>query len=871
MEHGTGVLVRLTGIKQITMKNIPHDTRHVQLPRVSRLAWLIAAQLTLFGSTSFGAQAREFFNPALLEIDSSHQGTTNLSIFEEDTSQAPGTYRVDIYINNEQQDTRDVEFRLLKDASGKETLQPCFSVAELNAMGVKTDLFPALQDTQAPCANLSAIPQASAEFRFSTQQLLLSVPQAAMSQSARNYVPVSLRDNGVPALLLNYSLNGANNQAREGGNNSNSQFANLRPGINVGAWRLRNYTTWSRDSNGRDEWNSVYTYLARDIAALDSQLVLGDSSSPSGVFDSVPFRGAQLASDDDMIPDSLKGYAPVVRGIARTNAQVIIRQNGYVIYQSYVAPGAFEINDMYPTGGSGDLLVTIKEADGSEQNSVVPFASLPVLQREGRLKYALTSGQYRTYNSGVDSTLFSQGTAIYGLPFGLTVYGGGQFASPYQSLALGVGKNLGSLGAISSDVTQAWSKMQGEGKENGQSLRVRYSKNIIETGTNFAIAGYRYSTDGYFSLQEVLDTYRDQGSYRLTERRRNRSELTMNQSLWEGAGSVSLSWASEDYWNSDRTMRSLGAGYHNSWNGISYGMNYTYNENSSVAGNRVYEKDHVFAFNVSVPLGSRLNNAYANYNLNTSKNGGASHNVGLSGTALADNNLSWGVQQGYGNRGVGHSGSLNAGYRGTYGEVNTGYAYDKNSRRLSYGLQGGIVAHENGVTFGQSLGETIVLVKAPGAAGVGVSNGTGVKTDWRGYAIVPYGSPYRKNQVQLNTETLPDNVDLTLTSQSVVPTRGAVVRASFDANVGHRVLMTLLRTSGGTVPFGAMVSDTARNSAQGFIVGEHGQVYLTGLADNGQLNVKWGSGADQQCQVTYSLAKPTAGKTDIQTVNGQCR
>ncbi|WP_157632460.1 fimbria/pilus outer membrane usher protein, partial [Bacillus cereus] len=80
------------------------------------------------------------------------------------------------------------------------------------------------------------------------------------------------------------------------------------------------------------------------------------------------------------------------RGIARTNAQVIIKQNGYTIYQSYVSPGAFEITDMYPTGSSGDLDVTIKEADGSEQHQLVPFASLPVLQREGRLKYSLTSG-----------------------------------------------------------------------------------------------------------------------------------------------------------------------------------------------------------------------------------------------------------------------------------------------------------------------------------------------------------------------------------------------------------------------------------------------------------------------------------------------
>jgi hypothetical protein len=41
-----------------------------------------------------------------------------------------------------------------------------------------------------------------------------------------------------------------------------------------------------------------------------------------------------------MLPDSQKGYAPVVRGIARTNAQVVVRQNGYIIYQTYVAPGA---------------------------------------------------------------------------------------------------------------------------------------------------------------------------------------------------------------------------------------------------------------------------------------------------------------------------------------------------------------------------------------------------------------------------------------------------------------------------------------------------------------------------------------------------
>ncbi|CAI1832573.1 Outer membrane usher protein fimD precursor [Serratia fonticola] len=843
-------------------------------PRVSRLAYFIAAQLTLLGGVSFSAQAREYFNPALLELDNPLQGKTDLTVFEDGATQAPGTYRVDIYVNNQQFETHDIEFRMQKGEDGADSLQPCLSVAQLNAMGVKTDLFPGLGDDEAKCADLSAIPQASTEFRFSAQQLLLSIPQAAMVQQARGYVPESQWDNGIPALLLNYSLSGANTYARNGdSSNSNSQFANLRPGINVGPWRLRNYTTWNRDSHGQDKWNTIYTYLARDITSLKSQLVLGDSSSPSDVFDSVPFRGAQLASDDDMIPDSLKGYAPVVRGIARTNAQVTIRQNGYVIYQSFVAPGAFEINDMYPTGGSGDLLVTIKEADGSEQQLVVPFASLPVLQREGRLKYAVTGGQYRSYDSSVDATTFGQGSAIYGLPHGFTAYGGSQFANPYRSLALGVGKNLGDFGAFSADVTQAWSTMQDRTEQDGQSWRLRYSKNIVQTGTNFAIAGYRYSTDGYYSLQEVLDTYRDQNSQTLVERRRNRSEVTMSQNLWEGAGSLSLSWVSEDYWNSDRTLRSIGAGYNNSWNGISYGLNYSYNENSTVNGGasgRVYDRDQVLAFNVSVPLSRWLGNTYASYNLNTSQKGGTTNTVGINGSALAGNNLNWSAQQGYGSQGVGNSGNLNANYRGTYAEVSSGYAYDSNSQRLNYGLQGGIIAHGDGVTFGQSMGETIALVQAPGANGVGVSGQTGVKTDWRGYAIVPYAAPYRKSQIQLNTETLPDNVDLALTHQTVIPTRGAVVKASYQTNVGQRVLMTLLRQGGAPVPFGATVSDPAQQTAQGFIVGDGGQVYLTGMAESGTLQVKWGTGVDQQCQVSYSLTKQTTNNTGIQTLNGQC-
>ncbi|MEY1249219.1 fimbria/pilus outer membrane usher protein, partial [Providencia rettgeri] len=243
----------------------------------------------------------------------------------------------------------------------------------------------------------------------------------------RGYVDLANIDNGINALLLNYSYNGSKNYDRKSsGSDNTSHYVNLRPGLNIGAWRLRNYTTWSSSTDQSGKWDTIYTYASRGINSIKSQLTLGDSVSPSMVFDSVPFRGAQLATDDDMSPESLRGYAPVVRGIARSNAQVTIRQNGYIIYQTEVAAGPFEINDLYPTGGSGDLHVTIKESNGSEQYQIVPFASLPVLQREGYFSYSVTGGEYRAYDSSIDKTKFGQFTLIYGLPYGITAYGGSQ-------------------------------------------------------------------------------------------------------------------------------------------------------------------------------------------------------------------------------------------------------------------------------------------------------------------------------------------------------------------------------------------------------------------------------------------------------------
>ncbi len=55
------------------------------------------------------------------------------------------------------------------------------------------------------------------------------------------------------------------------------------------------------------------------------------SFTDGALFDSVGLRRVQLSTDDRMYPESQRGYAPIVRGIAGSNARVQCRQGGNII------------------------------------------------------------------------------------------------------------------------------------------------------------------------------------------------------------------------------------------------------------------------------------------------------------------------------------------------------------------------------------------------------------------------------------------------------------------------------------------------------------------------------------------------------------
>uniref|UniRef100_UPI002FD842A3 fimbria/pilus outer membrane usher protein n=1 Tax=Kluyvera sp. CHPC 1.251 TaxID=2995175 RepID=UPI002FD842A3 len=668
----------------------------------------------------------------------------------------------------------------------------------------------------------------------------------------------------INAGLLNYSVSGQSSHAKGGsGTSTESQFVSLQPGLNILGWAFRNYSTFNHDEDG-GKWESIYSYVSRDIGILKSQLVLGNTNTSSKVFDSMSFTGVQLRSDEEMLPDSMHGYAPIIRGIARTTAEVTVYQNKYSIYKTTVPPGAFEISDLYPTGSAGDLYVEVKESDGSKQNFIVPYASLAVLQREGQLQYAFSGGKTRTDNSGTHEFNFVQSSLTYGLTSDTSVYGGFQLAeNSYSNLLLGAGFNMGGIGAVSVDVSQSSANVKQEtGSEKlsnsqGQSYRMRFSKSFPQSGTNFSVAGYRYSTHGYYSFQDYIDNVSDVSSSDYTkmsrERTRNRFDISASQIL-ASYGSLSLSLISESYWD-DARMESLSLGYSNNIGRASYFINYSYNRNVSNNADigSGTSSDSVISFTISLPLGEDMS---SNYSVSDSRTGHANHSIGIDGTALADRTLNWSVQEGYDSNNKSTSGNLNLSYQNSKTEMSGGYGYDSYSNRYNYALRGGMMLHSGGLTLSRPLGESVALVETPGVSDASVVGQTDIKTDSNGYAVIPYVRAYHENSFALDDNSL-SNVDVDNISKTVVPVRNSVVKIHYATHIGYKS-MVVLTFNGKTVPFGAIATlnngDDDKPETNGSIVGDAGNVYLSGMPNKGEYIVKWGAGINEMCRFNYDFS-----------------
>lgn len=809
------------------------------------------------------------FDPTLLVGNNINANTkTDLSLFEQG-GQLPGTYLVDIFLGDEKVDSTNVTFHAVKSPTGEYSLQACLTKEQLSRYGVDVDNYPELlppaknteQGEQADqCVNLAAIPQASEEFEFYTMRLVLNIPQVALRP--KDEIPIERWDDGITAFLLNYMANSSETTYRQNGEQQHSHYIQLYPGFNIGAWRIRNATSWSQSGDTGGKWQSSYIYATRGLYRLKNRVTLGESYTPGDFFDSVPFTGVMLGDDANMLPSNQRDFMPVVRGIARSQARVEVRQNGYLIYSTVVSPGPFELTDMLPSHSEGDLHVTVLESNGATQQFTVPYTVPAIALRKGRLRYNLMAGRYRPANVDVETTPIAQATVAYGLPWNLAAFVGGQWSPHYQATTAGVGGMggmLGDYGALSSSITQASSEYRQQQPVKGQAWEVRYNKTLQASDTSFSVVNSQYSTADFSTLSDVLQSYRRHGDSCRdwhSNPLRNQTSVVVGQSLGQ-FGYLNLNWSRQNYRDAPASS-SWGIQYSFNTGDLNWSLDWIQNQ---YRGNQ----DRLLSLSVSMPLGHE-HNTYAAYRMTSSDNS-KDHELSLYGHAF-DNRLSWNVRQTerYAQFHSGeNSGSLGLDWHGSYGDIGGNYYYNPTMRQISANVSGGAVIHRHGLTLGPQINGTAALVEVPGVSGVSTSEDRRLKTDFRGYSIVPSIFPYEEHDILLETTDLPPDAEVTKTDAKVLPTEGAIVRASFSPQIGARALMTITRKNGESIPFGAMAKP-----ANAAIVDEGGKAYLTGLPETGQLLVQWGRDASQQCRVDYQLASAKKDDSGLYMLSGVC-
>ncbi|GAA3612272.1 fimbrial biogenesis outer membrane usher protein [Gibbsiella greigii] len=836
---------------------------------------LLARSLFLALPFSCLAQAADdtyTFDASLLR--GSVLSNSELSQFNQQDTVKPGHYRVDLFINGV-----FIERTRVQLVRGKaEKVQPCFTPSQLARFGLKKQPKAAADACLQPGQD---VPDITAQVNIAQLRLDLSIPQAMMNRPPRGSVSADSLDSGETMGFINYNVSQYHVSYRQTqASDLDSTYASLNGGLNLGLWRYRQQSSFHYDKENGNHWDTNRRYVQRAILPLRSEILLGEGFTSGHFFSGLGFRGLQLSSDDRMLPDSQRGYAPVVRGIAKSNARVTVLQGKNTLYETTVAPGPFSINDLYATNYAGDLTVVVTEADGSRNTFTVPFAAVPESIRPGQSRYAATIGRSRYVG---DNDLFSEITWQQGVTNALTFNAGNQLADGYQAFMLG-GVYSSWLGAFGMDTTYSHASLPDD-STSGWMMHLSYSRTFTPTNTTLSIAGYRYSTEGFRDLNDVLGVrnaaVHGQNWTSDTYRQRSRFEVALNQGMGP-LGNLMLSGSTQDYRDKRGRDNQLQFGWGKTFgNGVALNLSVTKTRTlSNSYSTSAYSYDNIYgnaqtsttkqtvtALTFSFPLGRSSSAPSASLLANHSQGQGSNYQAVLSGNVGEEHPVSYGLNFSTDDdtRQNLWGGNLQTSlpYANVTGSASTSRQYWQGSASL----QGAVVAHRGGVTLGPYVGDSFALIEAPGANGAKVMDGQGARIDRFGYALAPALTPYHYNTIALNPEGMSNKTELEDGQKRVAPYAGATVRLNFNTVRGQALLITAQHPGNGTIPMGTAVLDSAGKNVG--MVGQGNQIYLRSDKTEDTLTLQWGKQANQQCRLHYRA--PAAEDAPIQRLSAPCR
>lgn len=742
-----------------------------------------------------------------------------------------GKYVVDVIFNRESFGRQILE---IKKEDGEAL---CLSTEWIARTGLPLRLstFEKQYDPLRQCYRIGNFPAVRIDLDYGAQALRFSVPQIALKDTASG----EDWDYGIPGFRLSWSGNASKSHT-----NKEQLYGNFDLNANLGRWVFAGKTSGFNDRG----FSTPEATLSTVIAPVRGKLLMGKTLTASTLLPDFSFYGVSLRSDSNMVPWSVRGYAPQISGVAASNARVTVSQGGYAITSEIVPPGPFSLNNIRPVS-NGDLTVTIEEEDGSKTVRTYPITTLPTLLRAGDFNYNIVAGTREDSegNSQDVKDIFTMGSLDYGfVPFTLNI--ATLLHSNYQSAGVGVTKDFGVPGALSASINASRSVFENDftqynrrNTQTGVSGLIKYAKGLT-TSTNLQLMSYRYTGEKYVDFSGF-----DPKNLYSRDNRKERYEAIITQSF--GNTYINASGWVQSYRDSNSSDSGANLNISTVFEKVSLSLGANYGK-YQVNDN----EDFGVSMSLSVPFSAFERPHYNTNSVSYTRTGKTTFNTGVSGNV--DERLSYNLSSGLSENVK--SASAYAGM--SFDKVQTGVSMSQSNglTGMSFSASGSVIATQpTGVMFSREQNNTIAVVRLKDIPGVRF-NGS-APTNKKGVTAL-YISPYNKNDIRINTEQVPDNIELMNSAYSVVPTERAIVYRDFaHANI-RRYILRLTGRTGQPVMAGSQAR-TEQGVNAGF-VSNGGILLVNVLAAPEEIVVRQQDGS--QCR--FSMQGMVAGNNKIKEV-----
>ena len=744
-------------------------------------------------------------------------------VFDESVKYPSGHYIVEVIFNRRTLGKKE----LIITSQDKEML--CLSKEWMDDLSfpVAYKAFEEYYDSARNCYNIGKYPGASVTFKNTQQLLSFSIPQIAIDDSVQQ----KPWDYGIPGIKVNYSGYVTKTNASE-----SQVYGDVDTYINAGRWVTYVRSSYQKDSGLETSEATISTAVRRVLG----NFLMGKTITSTTTLPNFMFKGIALQSDNSMRPWSMRGYAPIISGVVNSNATITVSQNGYILSSVVVPAGAYQLNDITPVS-NGEITVTTEQDDGKKTVSRYAVGTLPSLLRANEINYNFAIGK-REVTDVSENKPFHLGAVDYGLK-NFTAHSAWILNNNYKSLALGVSKDMGRVGAISFISNYADSKFKNQiknlsnSKQKGISHAVKYATSLTDD-TNLQLLTYRYTGKNYVDFADY-----DSNSIYYKSDKKERYETILSQRVDNGF--ISLSGWMQTYRNNHKKEAGSNISYNTTIKGMDFSISGDYQKQ-----NEYSRSNYMISMSLNIPFSIFDKNNYWTNSVNYDRKNEASFNSGFSGQINDRVNYSANTSKDRDSWG-------NSAYLGVnYDSINMGYALSqtKNQTTGSLNTSGSIVAtRETGLLLSSVRRDTVAIANIKDLENIKF-NGSPM-TNRKGNTLIGV-SPYVENDLKIDPEEVPNDIELLDSVYNFVPTDKSIVYREFKYAKINRYILRLKKSGGSFVPAGSSVK-TDRDAYVGFV--SNGGIVLLNLLDQPK-SITVSSPDGEKCNVEITKIKPNANK-----------